>query len=179
MGNHEMAELSGRIILKDGKVLNELFSRSLEARYDGRGEEAFAYFRGLWRSMPLAIRTANRLFISHSTPGLPRLDDFDAAALEADDVTHDLSREGPVYGLLWGRDFSHAAAERLHRVLDADFFIVGHTPCAEGFGIPNERHVMLDSQGPAGCCALLPLDQPLTLAEIAGRIRPLRETPAL
>jgi len=173
MGNHEMAELTGRPILKNGTVLNKAFDSGVEERYGERAGEVSMYFQALWRSMALAARTPNRVFISHSTPVRSFLADFDAAVLERPLQGEDIERRGSAYALVWGRDFSDEAADRFAAMVGADFLVVGHTPCPEGFDVPNHRHVVLDSQGPSGACLVLPLHAPLTLEEIVGRIRPL------
>ncbi len=173
MGNHELAELTGRMIMKGSVVLNELFRNALALRYGERADEAFAYFAGFWRSLPLAARTANRVFISHSTPSLKFLEDFDTGIFDHVIEEESLGREGSVYALLWGRDFSRGAAERLKEIFDADFFIVGHTPCPEGFQVPSDTHIIIDSQGEAGKYLLLPLEGPLTCEAIVSKIRPV------
>ncbi|MCD6404832.1 MAG: metallophosphoesterase [Planctomycetes bacterium] len=173
MGNHEMAELTGRVIMKGSVVLNELFRNALARRYGERAGEALAYYAGFWRVLPLAARTANRVFISHSTPSRKFLGDFDTGIFDRLVEEEDLGREGSVYALLWGRDFSRETAERLREMLDADFFVVGHTPCPEGFQAPNDTHVIIDSQGEAGKYLFLPLEGPLTCEAIVSRIRPV------
>jgi len=173
MGNHEMAELTGRVIIKNGAALNELFRACAQSRYGERYEEALAYFRSFWRALPLAARTRNRVFVSHSTPAAAHLEDFDLSVLERPLEEADLHRGGAAYALCWGRDFSQEAARRLRERFDADCFIVGHTPCENGFSLPNGTHVILDSQGPSGRYALLPPAGSLTCADVAGRILPL------
>lgn len=173
MGNHEMAELTGRPILKNGNVLNDAFERGLLQRYGERSGEVEMYFQALWRSLALAARTPNRVFISHSTPKRRWLEDFDVSVLDRPLEGADVERPGPAYALVWGRDFSDEAADEFAQMVDVDFFVVGHTPCPDGFDVPNRRHVVLDSQGPAAACLMLEVQGSLTLEEIVGRIRPL------
>ena len=174
MGNHEMAELTGRVMLKNGVVINEIFRRAAQDRYGDRLEEATECIRAFWQAMPLAARTMNRAFFSHSTPSRKFLDTFDPAVLKRPLEQADFSRDGgSAYALLWGRDFSVETAERLCRMLDVDFLVTGHTPCENGFAAPNGRHIVIDSQGPNGKYLLLPLAGPLTHDEIVGRILPV------
>jgi hypothetical protein len=174
MGNHEMAEFSGRTIIKQGVVLNEALKRSAEARYGPLYPRVIEAFHEFWRALPLAARTSNRVFISHSMPSRRSLESFDASVLRRPLVDRDFERvAGSAYALLWGRDFSPEAADALRGVLDADFFICGHTPCADGFSAINGRQLILDSQGPAGKYLVLPLSVPLTHDEIIGNIRPV------
>ncbi len=176
MGNHEMAEFTGRLMMKNSVIINELFKESLAERYGERAEEMTAYLHRLWKALPLAARTMNRVFVSHSTPSGKMLSGFDAEVLKRSlDVTDFLREGGSAYALLWGRDFSEETAERLRDILDADFFIVGHTPCEEGYKTPNSRHIILDSQGPEGKYLPVPLRGALTYEQLAGRIRPIWE----
>jgi len=173
MGNHEMAELTGRTILKEGVVLNQVFANAVTARYDGRGEEAMSAMKEFWRALPLAARTANGVFISHSTPSRDFLDKFTSDVLSRPLESADFARSGGAYALCWGRDFTPDIADRFALLVGAQFLVVGHTPCDDGFLTPNERHIVLDSQGPSGKYLLAPLEGNLTYAELVGRIRPL------
>lgn len=174
MGNHEMAEVSSRVIVKHGVVLNEAFKRSAEARYGSECARVMSAFHEFWRSLPLAARTDNRVFIAHSTPSRKSLETFDPYVLRRPLVDADFERgTGSAYALLWGRDFSPGTTEQLRRVLDADFFVCGHTPCEDGFTVINGRQVILDSQGPAGKYMVLPLARPLTHDALIGNIRPI------
>lgn len=173
MGNHEMAEFTLRPVMKNGTVLNEVFRKSLDERYGESSEEVLAYMCALWRSMPLAARTADGVFISHSTPRASWLDDFDPQVLLRPLSDEDCLPGGSAYALCWGRDFKPETAERLSDLLEADVFVVGHTPCENGYTVPNSTHVIIDSRGESGAYLLLPLGVPLTLPEIVGRIRPL------
>lgn len=173
MGNHEMAELTGRTILKDGVVLNQAFANAVTARYDGRGEEAAAVMREFWRALPLAARTGNGIFIAHSTPSRDFLDNFTPDVLGRPLENADFARSGPAYALCWGRDFTPDVANRFAGLLGVEYLVVGHTPCDNGFLTPNERHIVLDSQGPSGKYLLAPLEGNLTYAELVGRIRPI------
>ena len=148
------------------------FRKSAEARYGERAEEAFAYLRRFWRALPLAARTANRVFISHSTPSGKAIEQFDPAMLRRPIDDLDLSRDtGSAYALLWGRDFSPKTAGRLLEMLDVDYLVSGHTPCDEGYSAPNGRHIILDSQGPNGRYLLMPLAGRLTYESLVGMIR--------
>jgi len=170
LGNHEASELTGRVIVKEGVVLNRLVEIAAARRYGERHEEALAFFHGFWRSLPLAVRMPNRVLVSHSTPSRRFLDGFSAEVLARPLEPRDFDRGGSAYALLWGRDFEPETAERVRRILDADVFVVGHTPCEEGFAAPNGVHVILDSQGAPGKYVILPLERPLTCEDILGRI---------
>jgi len=167
LGNHELAELTGQSIGKGDEILNGLFRQGVDACYGSRGEEIYSAYRALFAVLPLAIRTPNRVFLSHSLPKAARLASFDLAALERDETApEELKLGGSVHSLLWGRDTRpETVAEFLSKV-DADLLITGHIPCDNGFEAPNDRQLILDTLKAPACYCLFPTDRPLTHAEL-------------
>src|SRR4051794_1493471 len=82
IGNHELAQLTDRPIMKGDDVLNDLFWEGVWAAYGDRAEEVYAAYLGLFAAAPLALRTPNRVFVSHSLPSARWLPQFDPAILE-------------------------------------------------------------------------------------------------
>jgi hypothetical protein len=92
---------------------------------------------------------------------------FDPAVLERDEMEEaDLEYGGVVHSLVWGRDVSAANAAAYLQKVDADFLITGHIPCDQGFAVPNDRQLILDSLGTPACYCLFPTDRPLTQTEL-------------
>src|SRR5205807_8071144 len=109
LGNHELAEWTGQAIAKSEFELNALFREGLDTAYGASAAAIYAAYLDLFAVVPLAVRTGNRVFLSHSLPKAARLENFDAAILE--DETHreqDLRPGGAVHALVWGRDTSAA-----------------------------------------------------------------------
>jgi hypothetical protein len=173
LGNHEAAEFTGRVIIKESVVLNHVFEQEAASRYGAMKGEALARMHALWRSLPLAVRTQHRMLVTHSTPSRQMLEKFDAGVLDRALEPADFERGGSAYAFLWGRDFTPATTDMLQGLLGADVFVVGHTPCPDGWRAPNGHHIILDSQGPSAACLVAPLDRPLTYDELRGRIRPI------
>ena len=46
--------------------------------------------------------------------------------------------------------------------------INGHEPCPEGFTAPNDMQMILDCCGEKACYVILPVDRPLSQADILG-----------
>ncbi len=84
LGNHELSELTGRIIGKDGKALNLLFRQGIMTAYGAAADEIYEAYKGLFAAMPLAMRTANRVFVCHTLPDEDDLDRLDLSLLKAD-----------------------------------------------------------------------------------------------
>ena len=173
LGNHEFAEVVDLAIGKKGRELNIAFDEGLRAVYGDHWEKVKGTYRAFWRRCPLAVRTPNRIFISHSTPRLGKMNDLDLEYFRNADPEDVFSRNGPVFPMLWGRDHSAEAAEEFARRVRADVLIVGHMPCDEGVAVPNRRHLILDCKDIEGRYALLPLDAPLGHAGVLARVRKL------
>jgi hypothetical protein len=174
LGNHELAQWTGQDIGKDNLALNTLFHLGVENAYGSRAEEVLAAYRELFAAVPLAIRTPNRVFLSHSLPSSGRLPTFDLGVLEREEqAPEDLKTGGSVHSLLWGRDTSAATAKAFLARVDADWLITGHIPCEKGFEVPNDQQLILDALGSPGCYCLLPVDRPITRADLLAGVATL------
>jgi hypothetical protein len=173
-GNHELSQATNRLIAKDNVDLNELFRQGVRTAYAPRDEEVYAAYLELLAVAPLALRTPNRVFLSHSLPNAKHLPRFDLALLEQD--TQDaasLEYGGTVHSLVWGRDTSLANVTAFLQKVDADLLITGHIPNEQGYSVPNERQLILDSMGATACYCLFPTDRPLSHAELVACVRTL------
>lgn len=172
LGNHELAQWTGQWIAKGDADLNEQFRAGLAAAYGARAEEIYAAYLELFAAVPLAVRTANRVFLSHSLPSARRLENFDPARLTDEEVTEaDRLPGGFVHALVWGRDTRTETVEAFLHKVDADLLITGHIPSEKGFAVPNERQLILDAMGtPAGYC-LFPAQGALSHAELVERVQ--------
>lgn len=174
LGNHELAQWTKRRIAKDNRDLNDHFRLGVDTAYGARAEEVYTAYMDMLAACPLALRTPNRVFLSHSLPSARRLPGFDPAVLEREDIQEkDLSLGGSVQTLVWGRDTSAAAATAFLQKVDADWLITGHIPCDEGFQIANERQLILDSAGAAGCYCLFPASTSVTIHDLQAGLKKL------
>jgi hypothetical protein len=165
-GNHELAQATGRPISKSEADSNVLFLQGVRAAYGARADDVYAAYVDLIAAAPLAVRTTNRVFISHSLPSALRMDIFRLDDLLRDSRPEDLDNHGAVYALVWGRDTRPENVAAFLAKVDADLLVSGHIPSEAGFYAPNNRQLILDSMdSPAGYC-LFPADRPLTHAEL-------------
>jgi hypothetical protein len=174
IGNHELAQATDRPIWKGDVTLNDLFWEGVWADYGERAAEVYTAYLELFAAAPLALRTPNRVFLSHSLPPAKWLDTFALAVLEQDAAGGAaLLPGGSVYSLLWGRDTSAEHVAAFLRKVDADLLITGHIPCDKGFDVPNDRQVILDCMAAPACYCLLPADRPLAHDDLVRCIRTL------
>jgi hypothetical protein len=171
LGNHELSQWTRQAIAKSESELNALFREGVDTAYGQRSAEIYAAYLELFAIVPLAVRTPNRVFLSHSLPKAARLESFDPAILEREaHEEQDLRPGGSIHALVWGRDTNEATVEKFLEKVDADLLITGHIPCERGFDVPNNRQLILDCMGaPAGYC-LFPVDRPLTHSELLGLV---------
>ena len=163
-GNHEISELTGRSIAKNGVPLNSLFRKGLETSYGEAAQAIRSAYDELFRALPLAVRTANRVFVCHTIPELRQLEGFDPTVLAADEwPPESVLRGGSVYAMTWGRDASIEAADAFATIVDADFFECGHQPIDEGFRRMNDRMVVVDATDPLPAYCLFPARGPITI----------------
>jgi hypothetical protein len=168
-GNHEISQRTDRQVARASGELNSLFRNGVTAAYGEKADDIYRWYMTLIDTAPLALRTPNRVFMSHSLPPIGKLwnpEVLTAPVLPAEDF----APGGSVYHLVWGRDTSDAAVTRFLQSVDADLLITGHLPCADGFLVPNKRQIVLDSQQPPAAYSLVPADRPLTHAELVASI---------
>ncbi len=157
LGNHELSELTGRIIAKDGKTLNMMFRMGISTAYGASAGEIYEAYKELFAALPLAVRTANRVFVCHTLPDESDLDALDLELLKADTWPEEATkRHGTIYAMTWGRDTDPAVADRFAAMVDADWFICGHQPCDEGFRQANHRQIIIDGTDPYPAYCLFP-----------------------
>ena len=174
LGNHELSQWNEQWIGKGDDDLNALFRQGIEAAYGSRAGDIYAAYLDLFAAANLALRTPNRVFLSHSLPAAKHLADFDLAHLQREEIRADDSvLAGTIRALVWGRDTRQTTVEAFLRKVDADLLISGHIPCEKGFDTPNDRQLILDTMRTPACYCLFPTDRALTLQELLDYVRTL------
>jgi hypothetical protein len=171
-GNHELAQGSNRMIAKGDVDLNANFLDGVRCAYGRFADEIYRAYLELFAAAPLAIRTANRVFLSHSLPPAEGLAGIDTSRLE-DENERAAEREpgGLVYNMVWGRDTSAAHVAAFLARVDADLLITGHIPCEQGFAVPNDRQLILDCLGSPAAYCLFPATGPVSHADLINRVK--------
>jgi hypothetical protein len=173
-GNHELAQWTNRPIFKGDDSLNALFDEGVRVAYGDRADAVDTAYRELFAALPLALRTTNRVFLSHSLPSPARLAEFDPAVLERDRTEEkELLPGGSVFALVWGRDAAPAHVEAFLKKVDADLLVTGHVPCDAGYEVTGPRHLILDCLGSPAAYCLFPADRPLTMEELVAGVQVL------
>lgn len=175
LGNHELAQWTNRMVMKEDRDLNAVFREGvLEAYGLEKGEGIYNTYLRLFGTLPLAIRTANRVFISHSLPRAKHLERFELRHLETDAFPpEDLTVGGSVYELLWGRDTKESTCIAFLQKVDCDWLVSGHITCNAGFAMPNSRQLILDCCDSPAAYALIPTDRALSAEDFKATVRTL------
>jgi hypothetical protein len=167
LGNHELSELTGRKICKNGQALNARFRRGIDLSYGASAESVYQAYRKLFAALPLAVRTPNRVFICHTLPGAVALDQLDLTLLRAEQWPEEsMERGGTIYALTWGRDSTPETADRFAAMVDADLFVTGHQPCDIGFRRANHRQIIVDGTNPYPAYCLVPTQTPISIKSL-------------
>ena len=171
MGNHELSQWTDRSVMKADEDLNVLFVNGIQEAYGERASRIYGAYRQLFAVLPLAIRTANRVFLSHSLPAPKYAGTFSPSLLERDEHSpEELIPKGGIYGLLWGRDCTAENAGAFLKSVDSDWLVTGHIPCEGGFAVPNGQQIILDCCTAAAAHALFPADRPIAHEEFLASI---------
>jgi hypothetical protein len=167
LGNHELSQVTNRRITKNDADLNDLFRLGVETAYGPRADEVYAIYEELLDAVPVAVRTPNRIFVSHSVPSAGHLLEFDLAALRGEPTDPaEVLPGGSIHSLVWGRDVREETVADFLRKADADLLITGHIPCERGFDLPSPRHLIVDCMTTPAGFALLPTNRTLTPDEL-------------
>lgn len=170
--NHELSQLTGHEIAKGGRIVTHDFVRGLSRTYGADVDRVLEALLDLLASHPLAARTANRVFLSHSLPGSRTLPDFRPSDLAAPSNRDDLMERGTAYSLVWGRYQTPEILDRLTESLDVDYFICGHQPQEDGYGVVHDRMLILASDHNHGVFLPFDLRRPVTMNDLTRMIRP-------
>jgi hypothetical protein len=174
LGNHELSQWTNRRVIKNEEDFNEMFMSGIHQAYGNRGREIYDRYLDLFSVLPMALRTPNRIFLSHSTPAPKYLDQFDLTLLEKDDLPSEIYHPNGIgYGLVWGRNTTEGNTQAFLKKVDADWVICGHIPCEEGFLFANPAQLILDSAYSPGAFAILSASHPITVDELRSSIRML------
>jgi len=170
--NHELAQVNRHEITKNGRPVTLAFEDGVARAYSKGAVQVLNAIEEFIRSHPLAARSANRVFFSHSLPNSRDLPAFDPEELTRPPKAKDLVEGGVGHLLVWGRYQNEAAIATLRELLDVDFFICGHQPQESGYDVLHDYMVILASDHNHGVFLPVDLNKPVTLAGLVKSIRP-------
>ncbi len=173
MGNHDTACIISSEVMKNGKEMNRAMSAALEREFRLAHADVELAIRQFLFSQPLAVKCANRIWVSHSLPSDRLAEQFDAGIFERDLRIEDCKKPGSAYLLTWGRRHSQATVNHMARLLDVDIFVLGHQPQPDGWRRAGDNLIILASDHNHGHMLRIDLAKTCAIDELTQSIIPL------
>lgn len=177
MGNHDTAFINNREVMKMGKEMNRALRLALDREYSQSGADVELAIKQFLFSQPLAIKCANRIWVSHSLPGDRLIDKFDPKILDKQLKINDIVRPGSAYLLTWGRKHSQGLLNKLAESFDVDTFILGHQPQDKGWCRAGDNLLIIASEHDHGCLLKIDLSKTYSVEQLIESIVPLSSIP--
>ncbi len=171
LGNHEWAHITGLSIFKDARNQKLDFEKNLQKKYGRKWEVKLEEYKEFFRKLPLAVRTSNDVFISHTGPS-EEIRNLEEVNIIANPGYRGNSR---LSGLLWTRpdNTTEKVLNRFLRNVSCRFSIVGHT-IVDGFETLYDKQLIVSSSYSLGRNAYvaLNLEKELnTIEDLTGMIK--------
>jgi len=173
LGNHDTAVINDTDVMKSGKEMNQAMKAAMKRHFAEGYEETLQALRDYLVTQPLAARAPNRIWMSHSLPEDRFLDKFDPGILDRTLKPEDCQRGNSGYLMTWGRHHGEATLERVARMFDADYFLLGHQPQPSGWLRGGKNMLILASDHNHGCIISFELDKLWRMETLIDRIVPL------
>ncbi|CAN5698161.1 hypothetical protein BH11PLA1_BH11PLA1_03630 [soil metagenome] len=180
LANHELAQIVGAGIVKDGLNVVKAFNRGVEHIFGADAPAVLAALGAFIHALPLGLRilgagdAGRDLLCLHSLPGPDLFDRFDETilgrALADDDLT---PRRGSAHLLVWGRSQTPELIERLADAWNVGTFILGHEKADSGSLLLPPRAIVLNTDHAAGVFAPLDLTRTWSAAQIQTACLPI------
>ncbi|HVP11528.1 MAG TPA: metallophosphoesterase [Phycisphaerae bacterium] len=170
--NHELAQLTDYPIAKNGRAVLEDFNAGVATAYGAnRASGVLAAISEFIASFPLAARTENRVWLSHSLPNFYDMDEFSADIFNRQPTIEDLHENRSIFHMVWGRRYTVEQLEALSQLLDVDLFITGHQPQEMGYAVMFDRLIILASDHNHGSFLPFDLSKKQTAPDLIRNIR--------
>jgi hypothetical protein len=182
LANHELAQVTGAGIIKDGVKVVEAFNEGVECAFGEAAASVQGAIAEFIYSMPLALRCDCRtpegrelsILVAHSVPGTALMSRFDATVLSRDLTPEDYEpRKGAAHLMVWGRGYDAEQLEDLVERWGVNMFILGHERADNGVQFIPPCAVVLNSDHERGVYLPIDLSNPPRAEEAAAMVVPL------
>ncbi|MFG0313994.1 MAG: hypothetical protein ACF8LL_07400 [Phycisphaerales bacterium] len=177
LANHELSQIAGAGIIKDGVKVVEVFNEGLEYVFDDEAPKVAKAIETFVRSMPLALRcrtSKGDILCAHSLPGPALMGRFDPGVLERDLTDADYEpRQGSAHLMVWGRGYDAEQLEDLVERWGVNLFILGHEHAENGVMLVPPCAIVLNSDHERGVYLPVDLSDPPNPTEAVMSVMPL------
>ena len=177
LGNHELAQMTGDGIIKDGVSVVDIFDDGLEFLYQLDADDVHDAMATFIRSMLLAIKLPNDIMLCHSLPSPRKMHAFDPEVLHRTLTDADYEATGSAHHLVWGRHHTEAQTQQLAQQWGVKWFIMGHQPAEMGWQQQTENALVLNSDHGHGMALPIDLDERYTMDDLVNGLVPLAGIP--
>jgi Icc-related predicted phosphoesterase len=155
LGNHEWSAISHTPVFKAGVNQSLTFEDLLKERFGAEWKKRRDIYNEYFKTLPLAVKTANNVFISHAGPpkGVKSIDEI----VHITDEGYSTNRK--LFEILWNRygDYSEEDINSFLKNVGCNVLIVGHTP-VDGVEIIGKNQLVVSSSYSSGKKAYVELD---------------------
>lgn len=174
LANHELAQMVGAGIVKNGIRVVEAFDEGLEYIFGERCVDVQDAVKAFVRSMPLALRCVTPrgdILCAHSIPGPAMMQRFDPTILDRDLTEEDYApRQGSAHMMVWGRGYDHDQIEDLVERWGINLFILGHEKAENGVMFIPPAALVINSDHDRGVYLPIDLDDPPRAEQAAAEV---------
>jgi len=172
LANHDLAQIHGEGISKGGTSVCEAFNKAVKRDFGSDADRVQVALTEFLLSFPLAVRSGDKLFFSHSLPNEDQIDAFDYSVFSRDLTGADYAKlVGPVYQLIWGRRATPDGVARFLNNVEAQTLVTGHQPQESGYALNGEQHLIIASDHSQGVLLPIPLGQPYTAESLSNLLQ--------
>ncbi len=154
LGNHEWATISKKALFKAGINQTHNFEELLREKFPDDFKKKLDEYIEFFKELPIAVRTDNRIFISHAGPphDIQSLD-------EIANITSEGYNNTKLLEFLWNRkdNFNKQILKSFLETVDCKMMIVGHTP-VDGIKLVYKNQLIVSSSYGKGKKAYVELD---------------------
>jgi len=184
-GNHELAEIQGKGIMKDGIKVPLVFGTANQknikkGNYGSKYRtSAINFLKGLL----VGVRHRGGIWMSHSIPS-KAMHQFSLSLFDGKKATDELTtlvksqqayKQSVLEDLTWGRDFSDNLVQAFKTKVNANVIVIGHEFQEKGWHVPHKDMVILDTTGEQGTYLHLRNDKRYTHKEVVQSIQKLHK----
>lgn len=173
LANHDTAFINNSDVMKGGKEMNASMRSALKRRFGSGMKQVESAIERFLFSQPLAVKTANKIWISHSLPSDRNVEKFDFTIFERTLKIVDIVRPNSAYLLTWGRGQSVEKLEFFADKLGVDLFVLGHQVQETGWMTNNKNLVIVDSQHNHGHLLRVELSAQYTIDKLVKSLVPI------
>jgi hypothetical protein len=172
LANHDLAQIFGEGIAKSGLDVCQAFKKGLKRDFPEKYHFVEAAISDFYLGLPLAIRTQNGLFFSHSIPRESEIDAFDYTAFERKLAGADFKRKtGAAYQLIWGRGATEEGVKKFLAKVNAKMLVTGHQPQDNGYLVNTDTHLIIASDHNQGVFLTIDLSKEYDMEGLVGTMR--------